>query len=307
MAERRPGGEFRKQCNISKSYHEEFLICRNRVDQFQGNAIYLNAYGESRIAPGGVTRMTCQGKSFFSQWCIELIEEGSGEFISRSLREPLQPGSLCIIRSDMMAEIHAAPDTPLFKRVLMVEKSSLVSLLCMHDFSRENEVLRLTEPKRIENIYDEIKRICCEGGGDLQMRLSVLVYRFFLEISRQRHPWNRKRTLQSLLRRILSNPAEDYSRENMARMLGVNIRTLTRRFSDAVGCSPTNFVIQARMRSACELLESGALPVHMVAEACGYQSTAFFSREFRKYSGMTPREYREKQGASRTDLHEEKP
>ena len=145
MAERRPGGEFRKQCNISKSYHEEFLICRNRVDQFQGNAIYLNAYGESRIAPGGVTRMTCQGKSFFSQWCIELIEEGSGEFISRSLREPLQPGSLCIIRSDMMAEIHAAPDTPLFKRVLMVEKSSLVSLLCMHDFSRENEVLRLLQ------------------------------------------------------------------------------------------------------------------------------------------------------------------
>ena len=77
----------------------------------------------------------------------------------------------------------------------------------------------------------------------------------------------------------------------MAQMLGVNIRTLTKSFQDTVSCSPMQFVIQARMNLAKQLLEAETMPIHQVAETCGYHGEAFFSREFKKHFGCCPREY----------------
>ena len=51
----------------------------------------------------------------------------------------------------------------------------------------------------------------------------------------------------------------------------------------------------SRMNHARALLAATSLPVSEIASQCGYESNIYFSRHFKKKTGMTPSEYRSSQ------------
>ena len=61
-----------------------------------------------------------------------------------------------------------------------------------------------------------------------------------------------------------------------------------------LGTTPQAFLTSAKIINARELLTITDIPVSSVAFSCGYQNPFAFSRAFKKETGMTPREYREK-------------
>ena len=48
---------------------------------------------------------------------------------------------------------------------------------------------------------------------------------------------------------------------------------------------------QLRINYACDLLRSGLYTVSHTAERCGFESVAFFSRQFKAYMGVSPSAY----------------
>ncbi|MCY1311897.1 Helix-turn-helix domain protein [compost metagenome] len=58
-----------------------------------------------------------------------------------------------------------------------------------------------------------------------------------------------------------------------------------------MGTSPGQILLNLRMKLACQLLQRGHA-VAEVADACGYQSVASFTRAFDKLLGMPPGAYR---------------
>ena len=56
-----------------------------------------------------------------------------------------------------------------------------------------------------------------------------------------------------------------------------------------------DYIFEARMRHAVELIGEGKRNVADISEACGYDDPGYFSKCFRKRYGMTPREYIEAQ------------
>jgi len=64
------------------------------------------------------------------------------------------------------------------------------------------------------------------------------------------------------------------------------------------GRSPLSHIIGARIDRARELLAAGELNVSAVAERCGFSSPYYFSRMFKKVTGMTPSEAREARSAA---------
>lgn len=280
---------FKKQINSAKLYHEVFYVSRGRTSPPQENSIALHAYGDSSISPGGSTHHPGTRLKIFERWSIDLISSGKGEFICGDKHENLYPGTVCIIQPHCATETKASEDSALTKQVLMLERSPVLSLLC--NMYEGYELLRFTDISSVSSLFNKIKEICVSGHPDQRMELSVLVYRLLLVFGRQRQSLPSKNSLPSLIRKIFDNPAEDYTREYMAQMLGVNVRTLTKTFQNTVSCSPMQFVIQARMNLAKQLLEAETMPVYQVAETCGYHSESFFSREFKKHFGCSPREY----------------
>lgn len=68
--------------------------------------------------------------------------------------------------------------------------------------------------------------------------------------------------------------------------------TLTRMFHRITGCSPLEHIIRVRISRARELLLRGDIRITEVAYECGFNDSNYFSRQFRKVAGMTPRLFR---------------
>lgn len=69
-------------------------------------------------------------------------------------------------------------------------------------------------------------------------------------------------------------------------------RTLLRRFQNAVGLSPIQYSQQLRVERAKALLESTKLSLEDITEQCGYADVSSFSKVFKQWARVTPREYR---------------
>jgi AraC-like DNA-binding protein len=96
-------------------------------------------------------------------------------------------------------------------------------------------------------------------------------------------------------------PAIDYpfdrepqgpSMESLARACGMTPLTFRRKFHRAFGCSPKAYIIQKRLNRAKELLLESPYTITSIAEMLGYFETAYFSRQFKHFVGMSPEHFR---------------
>ena len=63
-------------------------------------------------------------------------------------------------------------------------------------------------------------------------------------------------------------------------------------FKDTVGVPPNRYIIGVRIKNAKRMLSSTGMPVGEIAERCGFTDPLYFSRTFRKYTGVSPSDYR---------------
>jgi AraC family transcriptional regulator of arabinose operon len=60
-------------------------------------------------------------------------------------------------------------------------------------------------------------------------------------------------------------------------------------------------VIRLRLNQAARLLEHTVDDIGAIAREVGFSSPYYFSRQFRRHFGMSPRQYRASAGVVRTD------
>ena len=96
---------------------------------------------------------------------------------------------------------------------------------------------------------------------------------------------------------------ENYATENpvggMTGISGLPATTFARRFRNATGKSPMEYVQALRIEEARQLLETTDSPVAEIGEDVGYADTASFRRLFKRRTGLSPAEHRRMFGASR--------
>ena len=81
-------------------------------------------------------------------------------------------------------------------------------------------------------------------------------------------------------------------------------RTLQRRLSDA-GTSYREVQTAVRAELAAEVLETSDATINSIARHMGYANAGDFTRAFKRWSGLTPLEYRKRRSrASRSRMRE---
>lgn len=93
------------------------------------------------------------------------------------------------------------------------------------------------------------------------------------------------------MRRHLDQPLPVSVLAERARM---SERTLLRRFEEATGCSPKQWLTHERVGRARELLEGSDMGVDRVAEVCGFGSADTLRHHFRQHLRLSPARYRER-------------
>ena len=160
--------------------------------------------------------------------------------------------------------------------------------------------LRLT-PKELaiaEKMADEIE---AEQGGyqtgrSLSMRLAfqkLVLYLTRLYARRKDPALPENSGLSKSIEYLSRNLLKPLSLAQLAQVSGMSTSHFRRQFRKAFGDSPINYLIRLRIRMACSLLEKGGLSITEIAFRCGFTDSNYFTRQFTKVMGSSPRAYRE--------------
>ena len=102
--------------------------------------------------------------------------------------------------------------------------------------------------------------------------------------------------------------AVDHIRSNYSCKIGINDlarcaclspRQVERRFKDAFGIGPHEFLIRTRILAACRTLRESENSLAEIALACGFCDESAFVRLFHKHIGITPGGFRRRLAASK--------
>ncbi|MDO5425049.1 MAG: response regulator [Eubacteriales bacterium] len=91
---------------------------------------------------------------------------------------------------------------------------------------------------------------------------------------------------------IHSHLEEKLDRDTLAAKVYLSPDYLSHCFKRQTGVSLTNYIIGERIEEAKRLLSKKDLNIRDIAISCGFQNISYFTRQFKKSTGMTPREFR---------------
>ena len=115
-----------------------------------------------------------------------------------------------------------------------------------------------------------------------------------------------RQTNDALINRCQAWVAENYATPSpVAAMIEVSQlpeRSFMRRFREATGLTPLDYVQALRLEEAKQMLETGDQAVEAIANEVGYEDASFFGRLFRRKVGLTPAQYRLRFGSLRRAL-----
>jgi AraC family transcriptional regulator of arabinose operon len=86
--------------------------------------------------------------------------------------------------------------------------------------------------------------------------------------------------------------------DDIAAAAGVSVRHCTRLFREHLNCSPIAFYLQQKMAVAENMVASTTQSGTQIAAALGYDDPLYFSVQFKKFHGMSPRNYRRERARS---------
>lgn len=82
--------------------------------------------------------------------------------------------------------------------------------------------------------------------------------------------------------------------EDMAEHLFMSRTVFYRKLKSITGLTPVEFVREMRLKRALQLMESDDYTISQIAYMTGFRAPKYFSKVFKKATGLTPSEYKEK-------------
>ena len=98
--------------------------------------------------------------------------------------------------------------------------------------------------------------------------------------------------IQRAMTYIRRNIDKDLSRAESADAIYLNPDYLSRVIKKDSGASLNDYIVTEKLRAAQSLLSDTNIPVSLIATKVGYSNFSYFSQVFKKYTGMSPVEYR---------------
>lgn len=97
--------------------------------------------------------------------------------------------------------------------------------------------------------------------------------------------------IRSICRYIQHNLTAPLSLHMLAQQFHVDRSVLCRKFKREVGCTLSEYVNRKRVATAQQYFQSGHTNIMEVSQLTGYEDSNYFSRVFKRYTGVSPRMY----------------
>ncbi|GGA01259.1 hypothetical protein GCM10008018_54510 [Paenibacillus marchantiophytorum] len=131
-----------------------------------------------------------------------------------------------------------------------------------------------------------------------KLQVKSLFYQFICELMGQlQHLRLEQASPEDIVLQAVRYMDEHYSEpitaDTLAALLNCSSRTMQRMFNKRLALGPIDYLMQIRIDKAKELLCRTNAGLKNIAEAVGYVDSYYFSRLFKRYTGVSPSTYRE--------------
>ena len=153
----------------------------------------------------------------------------------------------------------------------------------------------------LQNIINSLFQVMAEKKtgyefltqGYLYQLLGVLLGERLYEVNTNVSQLSQQHVL--LFKRVLSYIEDTYTAhitlEDLSRIAGMNSKYFCRFFREMSYRTPIDYLNYYRIERACEQLSATKDAITEVALNCGFNDISYFIKTFRKYKGVTPKQY----------------
>lgn len=103
--------------------------------------------------------------------------------------------------------------------------------------------------------------------------------------------------MDAVLTYVLNHYGEKLTVSDLAEMVHLSVSQFDRKFKSLFQMTPQQYVLRVRINAACQALTSSEQTAAQIAHHCGFYDQSYFTRQFRRHTGMTPLAYRQKYAA----------
>ena len=145
---------------------------------------------------------------------------------------------------------------------------------------------------------------CMESGGDPSKKESgvkaffdglIQAVDFLDEVVQVRRSKTQSKSAEKILEYVTENLCDNtLSLSQISDALGLHRSYLSNIFKAAYGETLSSYIEQLRIEKARDMIKNTDMKIWDIAEAVGYTSDTSFRRAFKRITGFTPGEYRER-------------
>ncbi len=151
------------------------------------------------------------------------------------------------------------------------------------------------EDLHLERVHTaSLRKIESAASSDECRSLAAELAKDYCSLSRLQSFHNYPPLIKEIIFAVDMDLARPLTLGYFAEMLNVNSSYLSGLFRKETGLSLTEYVTARRVLRAADLLLTSQLPIKTIAEQVGISDVHYFSRVFKKKTGQTPRQYRER-------------
>ena len=238
---------------------------------------------------------------------IVRVQSGELELYVNNVSEVLRAGDIAFIGSGMMHR--AEPHDAVYECVVFD-----LNMLCRHGSGRitgyilpllsgEVEIgrVRAEEESGIPAAVEAFFACLAAEGRYFELKAysaaGEIVFLLYTEgrikLSKKHlHGTHRKETITMLIEWIEQNYTERITLGTLSEVAKLGEKYLCRFFKEYTGNSPIDYVNRLRVERACLKMAEENRNVTEAAFESGFNDISYFSKIFKRYKGMSPREYR---------------
>ncbi|MEK4030001.1 helix-turn-helix domain-containing protein [Pseudobacillus sp. FSL P4-0506] len=277
-----PGINIQNLCNYLKSD-----LRKHRVVLLMGIDSFSNRNKRVKIKADGFIRKPISKQHIIKSIGQHVPVHRSGR---KSLEEMIDEFVSAVFQNDV--------------RSIKNEWKKLAQLLissCSHDVNSMGSIVEtIVEKLEIlsykEGLFagKEIKwkeKTRCVDKYTLESTMFDLLEELFAEMIEYK-PTRKKKEIQSALHYIENNFHKGVTLEEVASHVHLSPFYLSKLFKKELNVNFVSYVTERKMEKAKELLQSTDMPVLNIALELNYQEPNYFSKVFKKVTGMTPSDFR---------------